>query len=122
MYINHIPVKLSDGKIIQISLVKCCNCTLANDKARYRQTYSRICHLDFCIYFNNRHYHRFSKKTENKLKTYTASAINKGFKKFFYDLHVSGGFYTKLGLLVLALTGLLGLFLGIERHSMELLE
>lgn len=45
---------------------------------------------------------RNKKVLKNRLKIKTSS----GWRRFFYDLHVSGGFYTALLLLVLTLTGL----------------
>lgn len=45
---------------------------------------------------------RNRKMVKNRLKIETRS----GWKRFFYDLHVSGGFYATLLLLVMALTGL----------------
>lgn len=47
-------------------------------------------------------YPRNKKVLKNRLKIKTRS----GWRRFFYDLHVSGGFYALLLLLVLALTGL----------------
>lgn len=50
-----------------------------------------------CVWFpKNR------KGLKNRLKIKT----NAGWRRFFYDLHVAGGFYTSILLLVLALTGL----------------
>lgn len=47
-------------------------------------------------------YPRSKKALKARLKVKTTA----GWKRFFYDLHVSGGFYASLLLLVLALTGL----------------
>ncbi|MCD8270799.1 MAG: PepSY domain-containing protein [Parabacteroides sp.] len=47
-------------------------------------------------------YPRNRKVLKNRLKINTKS----GWRRFFYDLHVSGGFYAMLLLLVMALTGL----------------
>lgn len=45
---------------------------------------------------------RSTKALKNSLKI----SVNKGWKRFWYDLHIAGGLYTFIFLLVLALTGL----------------
>lgn len=45
---------------------------------------------------------RSAKALKNSLKI----SVNKGWKRFWYDLHIAGGLYTFIFLLVLALTGL----------------
>ena len=45
-------------------------------------------------------------KSRKQLKRIFSISFTKGWKRFWYDLHVSGGMYVLIGLLVLALTGL----------------
>lgn len=45
-------------------------------------------------------------KTRKQLKRRFTINVRKGWKRFWHDLHVSGGMYALIGLLVLALTGL----------------
>lgn len=45
-------------------------------------------------------------KTRKALRSRLSIATNKGWKRYWYDLHVSAGFYAFLLLLVMALTGL----------------
>ncbi len=45
-------------------------------------------------------------KSRKKLKTRFSISAKKGWYRFFFDLHVSGGFYASIFLLAMALTGL----------------
>ncbi len=49
-------------------------------------------------------------KTLNGLKNRLSISVTKGWKRFLYDIHVSGGFYVNILLLLMCLTGLVWSF------------
>ena len=58
-------------------------------------------------------------RTRKALKNSLKITATKGWKRFWYDLHVAGGMYALIFLLAMALTGLTCLFRGIGRLSIR---